>query len=218
MINDDSTNTNQIDVDDVTTSKIRDICERIEILLDSYCDQNGFEDLQSITAQQYAGGLMFVRFNLFDVDKSLLHKYTQGVSHDHCVTDMYDDDVLCGVCDFYIYLCMRCNKIPKPIDFSYLTGIDLDTLKRWEGLESQRPRAYGLVKRLRKTYETGLENGAQGGKNPVGYIATLNHRFGWSQESKPTLTVNITRSQNEIMSTYNQNLIDDQGATHPETP
>lgn len=218
MSNPENITAEHVEIDDATTAKIKDICERIEILLDSYCNQNGFENLQSITAQQYAGGLMFVRFNLFDVDKSLLHKYTQGVSNDHCITDMYDDDVLSGVCDFYIYLCMSCNKIPKPIDFSYLTGIDLDTLKRWEGLESQRPRAYGLVKRLRKTYETGLENGAQSGKNPVGYIATLNHRFGWSQESKPSLTVNITRSQNEIMSTYNQNLIDDQQAKTPENP
>jgi len=209
MISTQTQNTEQVEIENAIDAKIKDICERIDILLDSYCQENGFDDLQSITAQQWAGGLMFVKFNLFALDKSLLHKYTQGISNNGHVVELYDDVVVCGICDFYIYLCTRNNKIPKPIDFSYLTGIDLDTLKRWESMESQRPKVCGMVKTLRKAYESGLENGAQSGKNPVGFIATLNHRFNWSQESRTSVAININRSQSEIMSTYNQNFLDD---------
>lgn len=208
MINEHETiNEDFAEIDNAENIKIKDICERIEILLDSYCNDNGFDDLQSITQQQFAGGLMFVRFNLFDLDKSLLYKYLPNGITNGLQTLMYNDSVVLGVCQFYIYLCTKYNKIPKPIDFSYLTGIDLDTLKRWEGMESQRPQAYGTIKTLRKAYETGLENGAQSGKNPVGFIATLNHRFGWSSESKTSINVNITRSNEQLMSTYDDSLL-----------
>jgi len=190
-------------------AKIKDICEKIDILLDSYCQENGIEDLKQEPQQVYVGGLMYVYFNLFAQDKTLLRLYTQGISNNNHVTDMYNDYIIWCICEYYIYICHKYNKIPKPIEFSYLTGIDLDTLKRWENMESQRPRAYGTVKTLRKAYETGLENGAQSGKNPVGFIATLNHRFGWSADNKPSLTVNITRSKNEILSSINPDLLAD---------
>lgn len=208
MINEPETiNADFDEIDTVQQMKVKDICERIELLLDSYCTDNGFESLQGITQQQFAGGLMFVRFNLFDTDKTLLYKYTPNGRTNGNQTLMYDDDIVLYVCRYYIYLCTKYNKIPKPIDFSYLTGIDLDTLKRWEGLESQRPKAYGTIKTLRKAYETGLENGAQSGKNPVGFIATLNHRFHWSSESKTAINVNITRSNDQLMSTYDESLL-----------
>lgn len=218
MSNPENITAEHAEIDDATTAKIKDIIERVELLLDSYCQEKSIEDMTTATQAVFYGGLMFVCFNLFDVDKSLLHKYTQGVSNNHRITDMYDDDILFGLCRYFIYMCSAYNKTPNPQGFSYLTGIELDTLARWGKLESQRPQAYGVAKMLKSAYETGLESGAQSGRNPVGFIATLNHRFGWSQESRPSLTVNITRSQNEIMSTYNQNLIDDQQAKPSETP
>ena len=197
------------EIESATDAKIKDIIERVEILLDAYCKENNIDTLTDVTQAVFYGGLMFVCFNLFDLDKSLLHEYTQGVSNNGRVTDKYNDDVVYGVCKYFIYMCSMYNKVPNPQGFSYLTGIETDTLARWGTLESQRPRAFGVSKMLKSAYETGLESGAQSGRNPVGFIATLNHRFAWSQESKPTLTVNINRSQSEIMSTYNRNLIDE---------
>ena len=196
-------------------AKIKDICERIDILLDSYKQENSIDDYKQESQQVFVGALMYTRFNLFDADKSLLHLYSQGVSNKGHITDMYNDYVISRICDYYIYLCHRFNKIPKPIDFSYFTGIDLDTLKRWERLENERPRAYGTIKSLRKTYESALENGAQSGKNPVGFIATLNHRFGWAQDNKPHLTVNINRTQEQIMSTFDTSLLSDNQTKQP---
>ena len=188
-------------------AKIKDICEKIDILLDSYCQENGIEDLKQEPQQVFVGGLMYVYFNLFAQDKNLLRLYVPGISNNNHITNMYNDYVLLGVCDYYIYLCFKYNKIPKPIEYSYLTGIPLGTLDRWKNSENQNPGAHELVKRLSKTYESALENGAQSGKNPVGFIATLNHRFGWNADNKPSLTVNITRSKNEILSSINPELL-----------
>ena len=105
-------------------------------------------------------------------------------------------------------MCTQYNKVANIYGFSAFTGIDDGIIVSWESKENQRPGAYNLVKRLRKAYETSLENGAQSGKNPVGFIAALNHRFGWSADNKPTLTVNINRSQEQIMSTFDSSLIE----------
>ena len=188
-------------------AKIKDICEKIDILLDSYCQENGIEDLKQETQQVFVGGLMYTRFNLFDTDKSLLRLYSQGVLHNNYITDMYNDYIVSCICDYYIYICHKYNKIPNIVGFSYLTGICDDTLINWGKQENQRPQAFGTSKRLLKAYETSLENGAQSGKNPVGFIATLNHRFGWNADNKPSLTVNITRSKNEILSSINPELL-----------
>jgi len=121
---------------------------------------------------------------------------------------MYDDDLIYLLCEYYIYISQKYNKTCHPVGFSYLSGVDLSTLGRWESMESQRPKAYATVKRLKSGYENALEIGAQTGKNPVGYIASLNHRFGWSADSKPQLTVNITRTQDDILKTLDTGLIE----------
>ena len=194
---------------DPTDAKIKDIIERINILLDAYCKEQNLEDLRKESQAVFYGGLMFVCFNLFDTDKSILYKYTQGVSNNGCITQMYDDDILLGVGRYFIYLCTTLNKIPNPTGFSYLTGVDLDTLARWGKSESQRPKAYGLVKMLKSAYESGLESGAQFGKNPVGFIATLNHRFNWANDNKTAVTVNITKTNEQLMSTVDASLLEE---------
>ena len=87
---------------------------------------------------------------------------------------MYDDILLYLLCEYYIYMCTQYNKVANIYGFSAFTGIDDGIIVSWESKENQRPGAYNLVKRLRKAYETSLENGAQSGKNPVGFIAALN--------------------------------------------
>lgn len=189
-------------------ANIQDITDRIDILINSYCDKYGFESPKDLTPQQFDGLLMFIRYNLFAQDKSILYKYIPGISNNHRQTNMIDDDIIYSVCVYYMFICRIYNKIPCIYGFTLLTGVKDDTILKWSNNESQRPRAGAIYKMLKSGYEKGLENGAQSGKNPVGYIAALNHRFGWSSEGKTSVTVNINRTSDQIMSTYNQNFIE----------
>lgn len=210
MTNDyiESVNVDSVE-DSETQSKIKDIIERINILIDSFMNEHGFENASDITPNQFDALCMYIRFNLFDIDKSLLYKYYPNISHNKSTTLMYDDYICLCICDYYIYLCGIYNKIPSIYTYTQLTGINYDSVMRWANMESQRPNAYGIYKKLRNAYEKGLENGAQSGKNPVGFIATLNHRFGWNADNKPQLTVNITRDKNEILRSINPELLTD---------
>lgn len=189
-------------------TKLQTIISDVNGIIAGCLSDHGFENLTDITQQQFTGVLHFVGMNYFKSTKCL-YKYTPGVNHNGQTTKMYNDDLLYGICMYYIYICTVNNKVVNPFGFSAFIHCDYDLMNTWIQMKNERPQAYRVAKTLREYYQTSLENGAQGGKNPVGFIATLNHRFGWSADNKPTLTVNITRSKNEILSTYNRNLIDE---------
>jgi len=189
-------------------TKLQTIIADVNGIIDGCLTDHGFENLTDITQQQFTGVLHYVGINYFKPTKCL-YKYAPGVSHNGQKTKMYNDDLLYGICQYYIYICTVNNKVVNPFGFSAFIHCDYDLMNTWVQMKNERPQAYRVAKTLREYYQTSLENGAQSGKNPVGFIATLNHRFGWSADNKPTLTVNITRSKNEILSTYNQNLIDE---------
>jgi hypothetical protein len=212
MENDQTMDSNVNNSENVENSlkdaKINDIISNIELLIDTYLKDHDINSIKDLTQQEYNGLLMYIQLQYIRPTKCLF-LHSQGLSHDHNITLMYDDDIVYSVAMYYIYMSYNNNKVVQPFGFSLMTGIETDTIRNWKTLESQRPKAFGLSKTLYEVYENSLENGAQSGKNPVGFIATLNHRFGWSSEGKATLTVNITRNKDEIMSSVNPELITD---------
>lgn len=192
--------------------KIAEIIENIETLTADYLQDINAESVTDITQQQYFGMLSFIAMKYIRPSK-IMYKHIQGSSHEGNISFMFNDNLIDLLSRYYIYMCQKYNKIANPYGFCTLIGSDLDVLARWERQEDQRPRACGTAKRLRKAYETGLENGAQSVKNPVGFIATLNHRFGWSADNKPALTVNITRNQDQILQSFDSSLITEKPAT-----
>ena len=189
-------------------AKIRDIIGMIDSLLETFKEEHNIDDYRSISQQEWTGALKYVRFSYIKPTKCL-YKYTPNGIHNGNQTLMYDDYIMSHICDYYMYLCNVYGKICNVYGFYGLTGVDFDTVASWGKMESQRPQAFQTWKKLRNEYESSLENGAQSGRNPVGYIATLNHRFQWSGDaSRQALTVNITRSKNEILASVNASLLE----------
>ena len=92
--------------------------------------------------------------------------------------------------DYYIYICTVHDKEISIMGFSYLTGIDNNTINSWKDnynninninsdrLGSQRMRIY---KKLTTEREESLSNKlATGNKNPVGILAILNRHYQWN--------------------------------------
>jgi len=192
----------------VDDAVIQDIITNIDRLIEEFKISHDVDDIRTISQNEFTGILKYIQFNYIRPTKCL-YKYTPNTIHNNNITLMYNDYIVSSICDYYMYLCSIYNKIVNVYGFYALTGIDFKTFESWEEMQSQRPQAFQTIKRLKKEYECTLENGAQSGKNPVGFIATLNHRFGWSADNKPQLTVNITRSKNEILSSINPELLTD---------
>lgn len=189
-------------------ARIRDIIQNIDSLLETFKQEHDVEHFRDVSQQEWTGALKYVQFTYIRPTKCL-YKYTPDSIHNGYQTLMYDDYIVSHICDYYMYLCNMYSKIVNIYGFYALTGADFDTIASWGMMESQRPQAFRTWKRLRNEYESSLENGAQSGKNPVGFIATLNHRFSWSSDSRPALQVNITRSREQILSSVNQDLLEE---------
>ena len=85
------------------------------------------------------------------------------------------------VLDIYIYdMCMKYDKEVSILGFSSLTGIPDSTIYDW-GKNTLSSTASEILEKLRKYQEESLSNKlVTGAKNPVGVIAILNRRYGWS--------------------------------------
>lgn len=193
--------------DSETIAKLNDIIENIELLkIEFLKDMGEGATLKSITQKEYCAFLMYVRDNYIRPTKCI-YKYYPGINNNHRVTLMLDDDLLYCLVDYYIVMSLKADKVCNQMGINALTGLSFETISRLEKAKDQRPRAYETIKNVNKWYEYALEVGAQTGKNPVGYMATLNHRFKWSDGQNASLTVNITRNKDEIMSSVNPELI-----------
>ena len=208
-ITENPTSEQDFNVDDsVVDAVANSLIEGIENCYNQYCIDNNIENMKTETQSVFTASLMYCYFTFIKPQKNILYKYKQGISNNNHVTMQYDFDLLGVLCDYYIYKSLSNGKVPSIQGFCYFLGISSDMPYEWAKQESQHPKATNIYKKLRKAYETGLEYGAQFGKNPVGFIATLNHRFGWSSDNKPTLTVNINRDSKQIMSTFDNSLTD----------
>lgn len=202
-------NTNDCYVEDSETSaKLHDIITNIEILTSDFLATKGddVKTLKDLSQREYCAFLMYVRDNYIRPTKCI-YKFFPGINNNKQITLLIDDDILCGIVDYYISLSLNADKVCNKMGLNALLGIAFDTIDRLEKAKDQRPEASAIIKTLDKWYEYSLEVGAQTGKNPVGYMATLNHRFKWSDDSKPQIQVNITRDKSQIMSSVNPELI-----------
>ena len=65
--------------------------------------------------------------------------------------------------------------------YSFISGIDTDTLVMWESDRKASKEQTDLVKNIRQLDEESLKDLLVTGKrNPVGVVAVLNNRHGWS--------------------------------------
>ena len=142
----------------------------ISLYISEYCQDNNITDLCSVSQNRYSGLLYFLYMKVF----SIIDLTVDG--------NMYDIDKVEKVCDLYLYLCDKYDKIASIQGFSRLTGITQETLYYWgrDGSKASA-RASEIYKKLSKERERTLSDRLASGKcNPVGVLGCLNHWHGWS--------------------------------------
>jgi len=187
----------------------KSLIDGIQNAFDSFIESHNIDDMKTESQNVFNAALMYCNFNYISIYRKYLYKYSRGISNNGYITNEYDYYIIDKLVDYYIYLCCVYNKVSSIAGFCFLLGLNQDTVQEWGRDNSQRPDAGAIYKKLRFSYENALENGAQNGKNPVGYIAALNHRFAWNTDNKPALTVNITRTRDEILNSVNTALLSD---------
>lgn len=155
----------------------------IEACLNMFCDQYKIKDMTKASQSIWNAALMYIKKMVFpDVKKLKSSNLISNGSQFQTNCNAYNYDLVDHICDIYIYLCMINDKEVSINGFSYLTGINRDTIKEWGHNNKKLSDSAFLI--YQKLVDTRLESLsgklATGKQNPVGVIAILNHFYGWA--------------------------------------
>lgn len=135
----------------------------------------GVDDSSSISQGQFNVAMMDIR------DRYISNM--DFLTHDGLEYKYKSDGVLKELCDIYIRLCQQFKKHVCSYGFECLTGVSSDTLERWyHDKKASREKAEIAKKILHLDEETLADFLTDGKRNPVGVLAVLNNRHGWSSQ------------------------------------
>lgn len=167
--------------------------DKIQECIYQFCIDNGLKSLRDATQNEFIACLLYVKRQLFSHGEL---KKSNGY---------YDIDLLTVLLDYLIQLTLVNNKVLTITAFLSFTGVSFDAFNQWEKIDTKYRTGqdkyltvshYELTQKLRRFSEESVQGLlTDKGKNPVGAMAILNHRFGWNvisgvnnrQDSKPQL-------------------------------
>lgn len=181
-------------------------------LVDEFCQLHKIDDMVKESQNRFNAALTYIYThkikNTFDI------KPKEDIYH------RIDIDTLIYIYNnIYVHLCNIYNKVVNISSFSYLVGIDHNTLLNWlneyndyyslngdDTKDKLNIKRKDFLKTAMKNNEDSLENLLTSGKtNPVGVLAVLNHSHGWNlpgvsrEVAKPVLTAeNLPKLSNNL--------------------
>lgn len=158
----------------------------IELYIQLFCEKYNIEDMTKESQARWNACLQFIRKNVFN-DKSML-KDNNIINNTNINNNImpstynrYNYSLLNNIVDIYIYYCSIYDKEVSINGFSFLTGINTDSINNWSYDEKSSSESFAIYKKLSAGNEESLSAKlATGNKNPVGIIAILNRRHGWA--------------------------------------
>lgn len=160
----------------------------IEACLNMFCDQYKIKDMAKEPQGVWNAALMYIKKMVFpDTKKLKSSNLISNGSKFQTTCNAYNYELVDHICDIYIYLSMISDKEVSINGFSYLTGINRDTIKEWgHNNKKLSDTAFLIYKKLVDTRLESLSGKlATGKQNPVGVIAILNHFYGWNSPYAP---------------------------------
>lgn len=166
----------------------------IELYISLWCDTQNISvsDIVTISQNRYNSLLYYLYRHVFkDADLKCKDMSYSGVLNTN--NNAYNIPLIESICDVYIDLCDRFDKIVNVEGFCRLIGIDKETVYEWSRDREKKAsrRSSDVAKRLTAERERTLADRlASGVKNPVGVLGCLNHWHNWAgvgnmEERKP---------------------------------
>lgn len=169
--------------------KLEEIPEKIENCILDFFYSVGIapEEIVTETQNRWHGALMYTYMNVF--------KNNNYIYINPNDTNEYNYNIINGICDIYMYLCEKYNKISNYYGLSALLYISTSTILAWGSckLNSTQRQIY---EKLIESHERGLSDRLISAKNnPVGVLGALNHYYNWSMPN-----VRVQQQQQQALS------------------
>lgn len=164
---------NNTDIENIDSKDIIAIYQNdIDYYIALFCEENNIQDICSISQNRFNALLYYLYLKVFkDIDLRTKDR----------VSNKYDLDKIECLCDFFIYMCDKYDKIASVQAFCRLTGVNQSLLYDWAVGGWASAQASRVCKKLNAERERTLSDRLASGKsNPVGVLGCLNHWHGWS--------------------------------------
>lgn len=165
-----------LSVDDI---KIYD--NDIDRAIEDACTKLEIEDLKREGQRPWKAVLQLVGHDIFN-DKSFLKSKILNIYNNNNIptnNNSYNYELLNELCDYYILLSNRYNKLISTVAFSYFVNIPTTTIDLWKGTESST-LTFKIWKKLQSNREDCLKDKNFDSNNVVGAISIGNSEFGWN--------------------------------------
>ncbi len=150
----------------------------IDLAIANACQQLEIDDLKKEGLRPWKAVLQLVGKQLFSNKKILKSKELQIYDDNKIPTNnnRYDYNILNSLCDYYIYLSNKYNKIVSIEGFSYFTNIDRRVINSWKHHEPNS-LSYGIYEKISDTRLDGVKDNALDNANVTGTIAVGNWEY-----------------------------------------
>lgn len=161
----------------------------------------GVDNPCNIYQSQFNIALMYIRDKYISMLDIKSNNVFDGYSYNKL-------DELVKVYSIYIALCQKYNKHICQYGFECISGISQDTLERWL-VDKKASRTHkDIAKNIKRLDEETLADFITDGKrNPVGVLAVLNNRHGWSDKRITHISEKPTENLDTIADKIGVNLL-----------
>ena len=151
-----------------------------EIAIDEACQKYGIDDLVKEGQTRWKAVMHYVGKRVFPDTKILKDRKNIILEGNSIPTNnnRYDYNILNILCDYYINLSRRYNKLISTVAFSELININTDTIDRWRD-EEPSTTTFGIWKKLQGFREDGLKDKALDNGNVMGVFQVGRREYQW---------------------------------------
>lgn len=144
------------------------------------CDRYGIDDLVKEGQTRWKAVLHFVGKTIFPNNQVLRDKQVIHLNGNPVPTNnnRFDTDILNILCDYYIQLSRRYNKLISSLAFSEFINIPTNTIDTWRTLEPSSAR-FQIWKKLQTDREDGLKDKAIDSGNVMGIFQVGRREYQW---------------------------------------
>lgn len=145
------------------------------------CEEFGIEDLKHEGQRPWKAVLQYVGKRVFP-DTTVLKSNKRVLYQGNSIptnNNSYDYELIDALCDYYIMLSNKYNKLISIIAFSYMLNIPTNTIDVWKDTEPST-LTFKIWKKLSLNREDCLKDKNFDSNNVVGAISIGNQEYNWN--------------------------------------
>ena len=152
----------------------------VEQAISEACEKFKIEDLVKEGQTRWKAVLHFVGKRLFPDRKVLRDKNTVWIDGNKIPTtnNRYDYYIINLLCDYYIQLSRRYNKLISSVAFGEFINVSVDTIDNWKDTESSS-LSWRIWKKLQGNREDSLKDKAIDSGNVMGVFQVGRREYQW---------------------------------------